>query len=73
MGELDASKLLAYAVALTSAVFGILVLTGYIKLEVEPLVRYTFGIVLILMAIYRFVMTRMKSERSRRRRHFLDD
>jgi len=73
MGDLDASKLLAYAVALASGVFGILVLTNYIKLEVEPAARYTFGIVLLLMAVYRFVMTKMKTDRSHKRRHFLDD
>jgi hypothetical protein len=73
MGQLDASKLVAYAVALVSAVFGIVVLTGYLKLQVEPMARYTFGVVLILMGIYRFAITRMKSESSRKTRRFLDE
>jgi len=64
---MDTSKLLKYALALFTFGFGALMLAGIVMSgpNVPPQMRYTFGIVLVLMGIYRFVITRMHTSRSK--------
>lgn len=61
----DVSKYLKYALALFTFSFGALLLAGVALKELPEQVRYTFGVVLVLMGIYRFVITRLQTSRSR--------
>ncbi len=55
--------LLGYTVSAVSLVFGILLLTGWLLHFTMPdQFRVTFGVVLLLMGIYRFVLTRTKAK-----------
>lgn len=64
-GKVDAGKILRYLGYIMSAVFfigGLFVIFGmYIPDYVPKQFRITLGIVLMLWAIYRFVMIRTKS------------
>lgn len=64
----EASKITAYAIAAVSFSFGVALLTGILKYNVPPQFRYTFGAVLMLMGIYRFVVTRFRPKPSKWRR-----
>lgn len=62
----DAFKILKYALAFFSCALGISVLAGVVLHDPVPAqIRYTFGTVLVLLGIYRFVMTKMRTSRSR--------
>jgi uncharacterized membrane protein YfcA len=57
----DVGSVLGYSVSLVMTVVGGLVLAGYfVHAGVPDQFRWTFGIVLILMGLYRFVMTQMR-------------
>lgn len=65
MAKTDTFKYLKYALALFTFSFGVLLLAGVALKDLPEQVRYTFGIVLVLMGIYRFVITRLQTSRSR--------
>lgn len=53
---------LGYAVSVAAGVFGIAVLSGLVDTGTLPThFRVTFGVVLLLLAIYRGLTTRMRS------------
>ncbi len=53
--------LLGYTVSAVSLVFGLLLVTGWLlRVRLPGQFRITFGVVLLLMGIYRFVLTRTK-------------
>jgi len=56
----DISIYLGYAVSAVSFVFGIIIVSG-ISLQYIPFqMRMIFGVVMILLGVYRFVLTRTK-------------
>jgi hypothetical protein len=61
----DPGDLLAYAVAVLSFGFGVALLLGWWDSRIPSSARYTFGVVMILMAVYRVLVTRMKARRPR--------
>ncbi len=63
MSKSDAFKYLKYALALCTFSFGALLLAGRTLQVLEPQVRFTFGVVLILMGIYRYVITKNQTSR----------
>jgi hypothetical protein len=58
--KLNYSELLGYIVAFITMVGGFVILINMLKFQIVPFVRYTFGIVIILIGVYRFVITRLK-------------
>jgi len=68
MDSPDATKILGYGIAMISFVAGVLLLTGLLHFDVMPVVRNTFGIVLLLMGVYRYLVTRYKPKPSKWRR-----
>ncbi len=68
MPTFEASKLTAYAIAVVSISVGVGLLTGLLGYDVPPHFRYTFGVVLLLMGIYRYVVTRFRPKPSKWRR-----
>jgi hypothetical protein len=58
MQRINPSVVIAYIVAIFSVVVGVLILFGFWGVKSVPAMRYGFGIVLILMGIYRFVLVR---------------
>ncbi len=67
MNTFDISKFLSYTVSVVVGGFGISVLLGLIPIGIEPPIRYIFGAVLILMAVYRFSMAKMKAASAKRK------
>jgi hypothetical protein len=72
MDSPDVSKIFGYGLAIISFGAGALLLTGLLHLDALPTVRNTFGVVLLLMGLYRFIITRYKPRPSKWRR-FTDD
>ncbi len=68
MQAISPSKLFSYAIAGVSVCAGVAVVTGLLHFNVPTQVRNTFGIVLILMGIYRFLITYWKPKPSKWRR-----
>ena len=67
MKTAEISKFFAYGVSLISASAGVLVLSGILLSEGIPVqFRITFGVVLVLLGIYRFIVTRLHSNEARR-------
>ncbi|MGB2868823.1 MAG: hypothetical protein WBD36_10250 [Bacteroidota bacterium] len=63
---IDIGKYLGYGVSAITFVFGLVVVSGLLLPERIPAqFRYTFGVVLMLMGVYRFVVTRTKAIRER--------
>jgi hypothetical protein len=58
--KLNYSELLGYIVAFITVCGGFVILINILKFQIVPFVRYTFGIVIILIGVYRFVITRLK-------------
>ena len=73
MGHFSASNLIAYLVAVVTGGLGIAIAADLLGLNVQPTARYTFGAVLILMAVYRFLITFMKANAERQRKRIFDD
>lgn len=71
----DASAVLGYTVSCVMAVVGGAVAFGmFVHDGVPPQFRITLGVVMVLMGLYRFVITRMRSaERERARRDEEED
>lgn len=53
-------KILGYTVSVITVIAGITILSDILNLHAVPSVRYMFGIVIVLIGIYRFVITRTK-------------
>jgi hypothetical protein len=68
MDSPDASKILGYGIAVISFSAGVLLLTGLLKLDAPATLRNSFGVVLILMGLYRYVVTHYKPKPSKWRR-----
>ncbi|GEM_PF-627141 len=68
MRRLDPMKIPAYAIAGVTFCAGMALVTGLLEFDVPARVRYIFGIVLILMSIYRFLITYWKPKPSKWRR-----
>lgn len=66
--HLEPGKLFAYAIAGITFCAGMAIVTGVLRFDVLPQVKYTFGVVLILMGIYRFMVTYWKPKHSKYRR-----
>ncbi len=67
MRAADVSRLFAYAISLITISGGIIVASGFFVSESVPRqFRIIFGVVLILLGIYRFVITRMRSVQAAR-------
>ncbi len=63
----DVSRLFAYAVSLITVSAGIIVVSGFSVSESIPgQFRIIFGVVLVLLGIYRFVITRMRAMQAAR-------
>ena len=56
----DISTYLSYVVSLIAFLFGVVVLSGIAFQYAPAPLKVTFGIVLMLWGIYRFVATRMR-------------
>jgi hypothetical protein len=54
----DISTYLSYSVSCITALFGAVILSGVVFPYVPSTLRITFGIVLMLWGIYRFIATR---------------
>jgi membrane protein insertase Oxa1/YidC/SpoIIIJ len=65
MKHVDPGAILAYAVAMLSFGCGVALLLGWWDFSIPDSARYTFGVVMILMAVYRVLVTRMKARRPR--------
>ena len=64
MRAANVSRLFAYAVSFITVGAGVIVVSGFFVSESVPVqLRATFGVVLVLLGIYRFVITRMKATR----------
>jgi hypothetical protein len=68
MQPISTSKVLAYAIAGATFCAGVAIVTNMLDFEVPSQIRYTFGIVLILMSVYRFLITYYKPKPSKWRR-----
>jgi len=67
MTKISINTVIGYAVSAASAVVGILILTGMFFPEGTPVqLRITFGIVLILLSVYRMIVTTMRKPDARR-------
>jgi hypothetical protein len=64
----EPSKIFAYAIAAVTLSAGVALVTGLLDFEVPSRVRYTFGAVLMLMGVYRFIVTRLQPKPSKWRR-----
>jgi hypothetical protein len=61
------SRVLAFSVAAIMVLAGIAVLGGFFLPPNAPKVmRFTFGIVFLLMGVYRFLMTRLQAKQAER-------
>ncbi|HWP83256.1 MAG TPA: hypothetical protein VNN76_11445 [Bacteroidota bacterium] len=59
------SAAIGYAVSVITATCGVFVLLGFFLPKAVPEnVRITFGIVIVLLGIYRFAVTRLRSTQS---------
>ena len=73
MRQLNIANFVAYIVAIIFAGLGLAIIMGVIDLYIEPTPRKIFGVVLILMGIYRFAITRMKASSSKQRKKIFDE
>ncbi len=73
MRQLNIANLVAYVIAIFFAGFGLAIIMGAIPLSIEPTMSKLFGALLILMAIYRFVYTRMKASSLKQRKKIFDE
>lgn len=73
MRQFNISNIIAYAVSIVTAGLGSLIVIRIIDFNIESIPRTIFGIVLILMGIYRFAITRMKAISLRQRKKMMDE
>ena len=73
MRQLNIANLVAYVIAIFFAGFGLAIIMGIIPLSIEPTMSRVFGALLILMAIYRFALTRMRANSSKKRKKIFDE
>ena len=66
--HLEPGKLFAYAIAGITFCAGMAIVTGVLRFDVQPQVKSNFGVVLILMGFYRFIVTFWKPKPSKYRR-----
>ncbi len=67
--HVNISALLGYSVSAITVTLGALVLVGLFLPEAVPhRVRVVFGVVIVLLGIYRFVITRVQVMQSKRER-----
>ena len=67
MKKIPIAIILAYAVAAFSLTFGLLLIINRLDFRMPSSTRYTFGIVMILLAVYRISITQLKICQSRLR------
>lgn len=61
------SRIFALAVATLMVTVGIMVLAGsFLPPDATPALRYTLGVVFVLMGIYRFAMVRLQAKQMER-------
>ncbi len=61
------SRIFALTVATLMVIIGVLVLAGFfLPPDAPPALRFTLGIVFLLMGVYRFAMTRMQAKQMER-------
>jgi phosphate transport system substrate-binding protein len=65
MAKWDISKMTGYAVALLMAGIGVCILTGILPVQRQPAVKITFGVVFILMGLYRASLVWAKKSKDR--------
>ncbi len=58
--RIDISAYLGYTVSAVTFIFGVIILSGLAFRYIPVEMRIMFGIVMVLMGIYRFVLTRTK-------------
>ncbi|MBI3787257.1 MAG: hypothetical protein HY276_03280 [Ignavibacteriales bacterium] len=64
---MDFSRVMAYAVSAIMFVMGVLVVAGvFVQQTVPKEFRITFGVVLMLMGVYRFAVTKTKEVHAKR-------
>jgi hypothetical protein len=68
---IDIPRLLGYAVGSVSLLFGLSIILNLWNFQLPPLTRNMFGIVLVLLGIYRFSVISLQKRRDMRRR--IDD
>lgn len=61
MKSVEVSKLFGYGVSLITASAGILILSGFL-VSVPEQIRIIFGVVLLLLGVYRFVITQTRTK-----------
>lgn len=65
MNKPDLSKITGYAVALFMTAIGVSILTGILPVQRQPTVKITFGIVFVLMGLYRASLVWAKKPKGR--------
>ncbi|MBN1398273.1 MAG: hypothetical protein JXA06_09615 [Bacteroidetes bacterium] len=58
--HIDISSYLGYTVSAVTFIFGVIILSGLAFQYIPVEMRIMFGVVMVLMGIYRFVLTRTK-------------
>jgi uncharacterized membrane protein YfcA len=72
-GHFSISNLIAYLVAVATGGLGVAIAARLLDLNLQPTARYAFGAVLLLMGVYRFLITFTKANAVRRRKRIFDD
>ncbi len=67
MKKFDIPRLLGYAVGSVSLLFGLSIILNWWDFPVPAFTRNMFGVVLILLGVYRFSVTTLQKRRDRRR------
>jgi uncharacterized membrane protein len=57
------TEYLGYSVSAVTFVFGIVIVSGFTFQYIPIQMRMMFGVVMILLGVYRFVLTRMRADR----------
>ncbi len=73
MEHLSVSNLIAYLLAIVTGGLGLAIVTNLFELNLQPTARYVFGAVLVLMGVYRFLITFVKANAARQRKRMFDD
>jgi hypothetical protein len=65
---IDIPRLLGYAVGTVSLLFGLSIIVNIWNFLVPPITRNMFGIVLVLLGVYRFSVISLQKRRDMRRK-----